>query len=64
MPLMMKYATVGRKNGILVIDLAAHIPPEKEYLYDVVHFTASGSQRAAELIAAAIKAEFPDLVKK
>jgi len=54
---------VGQKNGIMVIDLAAHIPPEKEYLYDVVHFTASGSQRAAELIAAAIKAGFPDLVK-
>ena len=31
----------GRKNNILVIDLAAQIPPEKEYLYDIVHFTAS-----------------------
>jgi hypothetical protein len=55
---------VGRKNGILVIDLVAHIPPEKDYLYDVVHFTAAGSQRAAEQITAAIKTSFPDLFKK
>jgi hypothetical protein len=55
---------VGKKNGILIIDLAAKIPPEKEYLYDVVHFTASGSQRAAELIAAALRTGFPDLGKK
>ena len=55
---------VGRKNGILVIDLAAQIPPEKEYLYDIVHFTAQGSQRAAQLIAAALKTAFPDLVKQ
>ena len=55
---------VGRKNGILVIDLAALIPPEKEYLYDIVHFTAQGSQRAAQRIAAAVKTTFPDLFKQ
>ena len=55
---------VGRKNGVLVIDLAAQIPPEKEYLYDIVHFTAQGSQRAAQLIAAALKTAFPELVKQ
>ncbi len=55
---------VGGNNNILVIDLAAQIPPEKEYLYDIVHFTARGSQRAAEIIAAAIKTKFPNLLKK
>jgi lysophospholipase L1-like esterase len=55
---------VGRKNGILVIDLAAQIPPEKEYLYDIVHFTAQGSGRAAERIAAEMKAQLPDSGKK
>ncbi len=48
----------GRKNNILVIDLAAQIPPEKEYLYDIVHFTTLGSQRAAEIIAAALITEY------
>ncbi|MGQ9920984.1 MAG: SGNH/GDSL hydrolase family protein [Desulfobacca sp.] len=45
----------GRANGVLVIDLAEAIPPEKEYLYDIVHFTANGSGRAAEVIAAALR---------
>jgi lysophospholipase L1-like esterase len=53
----------GRNNGILVIDLAARIPPEKEYLYDIVHFTPLGSQRAAEIIAAALTANMPELLK-
>lgn len=55
---------VGKKNGILVIDLAAQVPPEKEYLYDIVHFTALGSQRAAEIIASALQTEFSELLTK
>ena len=51
----------GKKNNILVIDLAAQIPPEKDYLYDIVHFTPKGSQRAAEIIAAVLKENLPDL---
>ncbi len=46
--------SAGRENGVLVIDLAAAIPLEKEYLYDIVHFTAQGSRRAAELITQAL----------
>jgi hypothetical protein len=53
----------GRKNNILVIDLAAQIPPEKEYLYDIVHFTALGSQRAAEVIADALIFEMAELFR-
>ncbi len=45
---------VGRENGVLVIDLAAAIPPEKEYLYDIVHFTGQGSRQAAALISNAL----------
>ena len=44
----------GQANSVLVIDLAAAIPPAKEYLYDVVHFTAQGSRQAAELISNAL----------
>jgi lysophospholipase L1-like esterase len=51
----------GGKNDIPVIDLAAQIPPEKEYLYDIVHFTPQGSQRAAEIIVAALKTSLPSL---
>jgi len=40
----------ARENNILLIDLAANIPPEKEYIYDVIHYNNSGSIKAAEII--------------
>ena len=42
---------VGKQNGVLVIDLAALIPQDKQYLYDVVHLNTRGSQLAAQLIS-------------
>jgi hypothetical protein len=42
---------VGKANGVLVIDLAALIPQEKRYMYDVVHLNTRGSQLAARLIS-------------
>ncbi len=42
---------VGEKNGILVIDLAALIPQDKQYMYDVVHLNTRGSELAARLIS-------------
>src|SRR5262249_44974237 len=47
--------TVGKENGVLVIDLASRIPPKSEYLYDIVHFTEKGSVEAAGIIAAELK---------
>jgi lysophospholipase L1-like esterase len=38
------------ENNILLIDLAAKIPPEKKYIYDVIHYNNSGSIKAAEII--------------
>lgn len=38
------------ENDILLIDLAAAIPPKKEYIYDVIHYNNSGSIKAAEII--------------
>jgi lysophospholipase L1-like esterase len=46
---------VGRKNQVMVIDLAREVPPDKKYLYDLVHFNDAGSQLAARLIAAKLK---------
>jgi lysophospholipase L1-like esterase len=46
---------VGRKNGVLVIDLAREVPPTREYLYDMVHFNDAGSKLAAKIIAAQLK---------
>jgi lysophospholipase L1-like esterase len=46
---------VGAANGALVIDLARAVPQEKEYLYDLVHFTNRGSQLAAGIIKEALK---------
>jgi hypothetical protein len=42
---------VGQRNGVLVIDLAALIPQDKQYMYDVVHLNTRGSQLAAQLIS-------------
>jgi hypothetical protein len=38
------------ENNILLIDLAAKIPPEKEYIYDVIHYNNTGSIKAAAII--------------
>jgi len=46
---------VGRKNQVMVIDLAREVPADKKYLYDLVHFNDAGSQLAARIIAARLK---------
>jgi hypothetical protein len=46
---------VGRKNQIMVIDLAQEVPQDKKYLYDLVHFNDAGSRLAAQIIAARLK---------
>jgi hypothetical protein len=46
---------VGRKNQVMVIDLAREVPPDKKYLYDLVHFNDAGSQLAAGIIAAKLQ---------
>jgi len=45
----------GRKNRVMVIDLAREVPPDRKYLYDLVHFNDAGSQLAAQIIAARLK---------
>ena len=42
---------VGQANGVLVIDLAALIPQDQKYIYDVVHLNTRGSRLAARLIS-------------
>ncbi len=42
---------VGKANGVQVIDLAALIPQDRQYLYDVVHLNTRGSRLAAQLIS-------------
>ncbi|MGD0829283.1 MAG: hypothetical protein ABSA09_14560, partial [Desulfobaccales bacterium] len=42
---------VGRRNGVLVIDLARLIPREAKYMYDVVHVNTAGSRLAAQIIS-------------
>ncbi len=46
---------VGRKNGVMVIDLAREVTPDKENLYDMVHFNDAGSKLAAGIIANRLK---------
>ena len=40
----------AHENDILLIDLAAAIPQEKKYIYDVIHYNDYGSIKAAEII--------------
>lgn len=42
--------TAGRDN-VKLIDLEKNIPPDADHFYDPVHFTARGSETAAELMA-------------
>ncbi|MGA7578871.1 MAG: SGNH/GDSL hydrolase family protein [Desulfobaccales bacterium] len=42
---------VGRRNGVLVIDLARLIPQEAKYMYDEVHLNTAGSRLAAQIIS-------------
>jgi hypothetical protein len=46
---------VGKTNGVQVIDLAALIPQDKKYIYDVVHLNNRGSQLAAKVISQRLK---------
>jgi hypothetical protein len=46
---------VGRKDQVMVIDLAREVPADKKYLYDLVHLNDAGSQLAARIIAARLK---------
>ncbi len=46
---------VGRQNQVMVIDLATAVPPDKAYLYDMVHFNDAGCHYAAGIIAARLK---------
>ena len=50
---------VGKENRVLVIDLAALIPQDKQYLYDVVHLNTRGSQLAAQLISERLQPLMP-----
>ena len=50
---------VGAEEGVAVIDLARAIPQERRFVYDVVHLTDEGSERAAGLIAAALAPLLP-----
>ena len=50
---------VGKENGVLVIDLAALIPQDKQYIYDVVHLNTRGSQLAAQLISERLEKQVP-----
>lgn len=46
---------VGRKNQVMVIDLAREVPSDQKHLYDMVHLNDAGSQLAAQIIAARLK---------
>jgi hypothetical protein len=50
---------VGQQNGVLVIDLAALIPQDKQHMYDVVHLNSRGSQLAAQLISEGLYKQVP-----
>jgi lysophospholipase L1-like esterase len=54
---------VARKESVALVDLAAAIPRERTYLYDLVHLNTTGSERVAETVAAAL-AGLPELTSR
>jgi lysophospholipase L1-like esterase len=46
---------VGKEQRVTVVDLAAQVPPTKEYLFDPVHLTDEGCKFAAVTIAAGLR---------
>ncbi len=52
---------VGRREGILIIDLAKEMPKSSRYYYDTVHYTNEGAEIVAEII---FKFTCPFLIKK
>lgn len=42
---------VGEEQGVWVVDLAARVPKEKEFMYDICHFNTRGSELVAQIIA-------------
>lgn len=42
---------VGRAQGVLVIDLAREMPKDSRYYFDLMHYTNTGADRVADLIA-------------
>jgi GDSL-like Lipase/Acylhydrolase family len=55
---------VGARNHVQVIDLAGEIPPVKENICDVAHFTDRGSRLVAGCIAAGLAPVIAALPKK
>jgi len=42
---------VAEDNGVPLIDLAARIPQDKKFIYDLVHYNDAGSRLAAQIIS-------------
>ena len=55
---------VGAKNQVWVIDLAGEIPPVKENICDVAHFTDRGSRLVAARLAVGLAPVIASLPKK
>lgn len=57
---------VGKEKGMLVIDLAAEMPKNSVYYFDLTHFTNAGAAKAAEIIYGHLQpylaSKFPDYV--
>lgn len=49
---------VGKQEQVLVIDLAAAIPKQTDYLYDSYHYTAKGAALAANTISQQLRMQF------
>ena len=41
---------VGKREGLVVIDVARLLPRSSRYFYDFMHFTPEGSERVAQLV--------------
>jgi len=47
--------TVGRRSGVLVIDLDRLVPKTGRYMYDLVHYHDEGSKYVAQIVSRALE---------
>jgi lysophospholipase L1-like esterase len=48
---------VARERGVLLVDLEARVPKQRNYIYDIVHLNTAGSELAAGVVAETLAAD-------
>lgn len=56
--------SVAAEQGVFLIDLERAVPKDAAHMYDVVHYSAAGSEFVAKFVAERLQEHFPALAKR